>query len=76
MGNENEKLFKKYKVDRATVINCEYFTWLELRVEQLKEALECAEEHLDYCGWGDSYERECARNEKLPEKVREALESV
>ncbi len=74
MGNET--LRKKYEEERKTIVNCEYYTWLELRIAQLKDALEEAEDHLEYCGWGDSYERECARNEKLPEKIREALESV
>lgn len=25
--------------------------------------------HLEYCGYGDSYERECAREDKLPERL-------
>jgi hypothetical protein len=28
--------------------------------EELREALHKALEHLDYCGWGDSWERECS----------------
>lgn len=44
----------------------------ELR--KLAEALRDAEAHLDYCGYGDSWERECARDDKLPERIEEALE--
>ena len=40
----------------------------------LREALEAAEQHLDYCGYGDQWERICARLEKLPEKIRAALQ--
>ena len=74
----NEALYKKYKhdCDVERIFNGEYHLWLEEKVAELKGALEDAEEHLDYCGWGDSYERECARDEKLPEKIRKALESV
>ncbi len=43
---------------------------------ELLEALEAAEEHLNFCGWGDKYERECARDEKLPEKIRAAIAKV
>ena len=39
----------------------------------LYEALKDAQEHLEYCGYGDNYERECARDEGLPEKIAEAL---
>ena len=46
---------------------------LEQRIEELEEALRLAVNHLDYCGWGDSYERGCARDEGLPEKLAQAL---
>lgn len=42
-------------------------------LEELVEALELAKEHLEYIGYGDRYERECARDEKLPEKIEAAL---
>lgn len=45
-------------------------------VSQLFEALEAAESHLDYCGYGDAWERECAKQEKLQEKVEAALAAV
>lgn len=45
--------------------------------EQIKEkllvALKAAKEHLDFCGYGDSYERECARAAKLEEQITEAI---
>ena len=42
-------------------------------IAELLEALEDAQEHLDYCGWGDKYERDCAREEGLPKKIEEAI---
>lgn len=41
--------------------------------ELVYDALKDAEFQLDYCGYGDSYERECARESKLPEKIESAL---
>lgn len=41
-------------------------------IEKLYRALDAAHDHLDYCGFGDSYERECAEAQKLPEKMNEA----
>lgn len=46
---------------------------LEARVAELREALEAASEHLDYCGYGDSWENECAEASGLPEKIASAL---
>lgn len=42
-------------------------------IEKLYSALDAANDHLDYCGFGDSYERECATEQKLPEKILNAL---
>jgi len=28
-----------------------------------------AANHLEYCSYGDNYERECARDDKLPKRV-------
>jgi hypothetical protein len=42
---------------------------------QLERALKAASEHLDYCGYGDSWERECAQASKLPEKIEAALKA-
>lgn len=39
----------------------------------LLEALEAAQEHLEFCGYGDSYEREGAIQAKLPERIEAAL---
>lgn len=55
---------------------------LELRTEirdlkainaELLAALRLVVEHSEYCGWGDKYERECARDEGLPAKAAEAI---
>lgn len=42
-------------------------------IEELREALEAAEGHLDFCGYGDSYERSCAGD--VPNKIEKALEN-
>lgn len=41
----------------------------------LFDALEAAESHLDFCGYGDSYERQCALKceEPLDKKIEAAL---
>ena len=39
----------------------------------LHEALTAASDHLDYCGYGDEWERECAEGDKLPTKIETAL---
>jgi hypothetical protein len=43
-------------------------------------ALRAASDHLDYCGYGDSWERECAMNRtngpNLPEVIIAALEAA
>lgn len=40
---------------------------------QLFDALTDASSHLEYCGYGDKWERECAREQKLEEKIIAAL---
>lgn len=42
-------------------------------VRQLVEALSKSKDHLEYCGYGDRWERECARDSKLAEKIEAAL---
>ncbi len=46
------------------------------RVFLLREALLAAQAHLDYCGYGDKWERECAEYSKLPEKIQLALDAA
>ena len=41
--------------------------------KMLLEALHDAQDHLDYCNYGDNWERECAREAKLPEKIEAAI---
>ncbi len=41
---------------------------------ELLEALKAAEDHLDLCGYGDSWERECS--EKLPGLIANAIEKA
>ncbi len=47
--------------------------YLMAAAPELLEALEKLLEHVDYCGWGDAYEREGALAQKLPEKVAAAI---
>ena len=42
---------------------------LRLVISVLKES----QEHHEFCGWGDRYERECALNSGLDEKIDEAI---
>jgi hypothetical protein len=44
------------------------------KIKTLRKALTAAKDHLEYCGYGDSWERECAEEQGLPEKLEEALE--
>lgn len=39
----------------------------------LHETLVLAQEHLEYCGYGDTWERECAAYNGLSGKIQEAL---
>lgn len=41
--------------------------------EDLAKALDAAVTHLDYCGYGDNWERECAHAAELPSKLEAAL---
>ncbi len=48
-----------------------------MNAEKLQELIELFGEavlHLEYCGYGDSYERECAREDKLPQRLNAMLE--
>lgn len=42
-------------------------------LEALLALTEEAEAHLEYCGFGDNWERECAREAKLPERLTQAI---
>jgi acyl-CoA reductase-like NAD-dependent aldehyde dehydrogenase len=44
------------------------------RVKQLTKALQAASDHLDYCGYGDKWEREVS--EKLPKQIERALKAA
>lgn len=43
--------------------------------EQLYKALKAAAEHLNYCGYGDSWERSVAEAAGLEKEIDEALEA-
>lgn len=40
---------------------------------QLYNALQAAEDHLSYCGYGDKWERECAEQRGLEKQISAAL---
>ena len=42
-------------------------------IEILEDCLIAAENHLDYCGYGDSWERKCAREDNLQNRLRAAI---
>lgn len=37
--------------------------------KKLAELFQEAVSHLEFCGYGDQYERECARDDKLPQRL-------
>lgn len=43
------------------------------RISKLTKTLEAAEQHLDYCGYGDKWERECADASGLPKLIAKVL---
>lgn len=44
--------------------------------KNLFKALQLAVEHLEWTGYGDSWERECATFSKLPERLNTALQEA
>jgi glutamine synthetase type III len=44
--------------------------------QQLLEALREAQEHLEYCGYGDKWERECAKEAGLEKKIKAAIDAA
>ena len=42
-------------------------------IQQMVNALNKSLDHHEYCGWGDSWERECAKHHKLPEQIKDAI---
>jgi hypothetical protein len=46
------------------------------KIKLLREALIASKEHHEYCGYGDRYERDCAREQKLPELIEKALDQT
>lgn len=47
-------------------------SWTALE-QTLFNALVAAQQHLEYCGYGDKWERDIAKAKKLPEQVETAL---
>lgn len=43
-------------------------------IKQLRGMCKELYEHLDYCGWGDSWERECACSNNLPDRAKSIIE--
>jgi hypothetical protein len=46
------------------------------KVKILRQALRAAIDHLDYTGYGDNWERECAMEAKLPETLEAAMKDT
>lgn len=51
-------------------------TALESLKAELLEALEDAHSHLEYCGYGDKWESECATDAGLPQKIDNAIKKA
>lgn len=66
-----------WHVEPVAAVQGVTFTEAEAKIAaasgDLARALIAAEEHLSFCSYGDSYERECADTQNLPEKISEAL---
>ena len=45
-------------------------------ISTLYKALDEAKDHLDFCGYGDSYERECAQESNLERTIDAALKKT
>ncbi len=45
-------------------------------VAELLSALKAAQAHLDYTGYGDKWERECALSDKLAEQIQAAIDKA
>jgi hypothetical protein len=45
-------------------------------LQQTLDALIEAQSHLDYCGYGDSWERECAAAQDLEGKIQRAIDAA
>lgn len=52
----------------------EEFDTMKAMAVLLFETLRDAAEHLNYCGYGDKWERECAKEGKLQERIESALQ--
>lgn len=60
----------------VTYLTTEREAALMAQVERLREALQAASDHLDYCGYGDAYERECAHASGLADQIETALATL
>jgi len=47
---------------------------LEVSLKEAVDMLKEAHDHLEYCGYGDKWERECAREDKLDERIVNVLQ--
>lgn len=47
---------------------------LKQTARELRKILIEAANHLEYCGYGDSWEQSCAREAKLPSRIEDVLE--
>ena len=52
---------------------CEIHNQLKRKKKKLTAALKAARDHLEYCGYGDSWERSCALESGLSKLIDDAL---
>ena len=48
---------------------------LEARLKEAVVMLDEAHKHLEFCGYGDACERDCARDDKLDQRITAILEA-
>lgn len=64
------------ELTKASIFLKGYIKDLETNQKGLLKALKAAAAHLDWAGYGDSYERKCANDAKLPEHIQSAIEQT
>ena len=72
----NRSIDSNYVSDDPRKAMLDELATLREQVKVLREALDDAVRHLDWIGYGDSYERECARESGLIDRLDDVLEQT
>lgn len=65
-----------YTDEHGPVVSMDDFDILQCSHDELLSALEAAKDHLEYLGYGDNWEKECAEEKNLPELIEEAIKKA